>query len=206
MYKIALTGSACSGKSTIAQKFKSLGIPVFHADVIIKFLLNNRLDVSNNIQSEFGNAIFTNGFIDENKISDDVFDKIINLIEFDVLIAFDEWSKRQGNAPYALYESSIVFERKINTAFDYTISVFAPKDERSNRFHRLNKDRFSLMTVNTLMSKEMEDLKKNSESQFIIHNYENMNIDAQIKAIHTSIVKNDKAVDMRDHIKKSAVL
>ena len=42
MLEIALTGCRYSGKTTIANKFKKIGVPVFDADTVLKFILNFR--------------------------------------------------------------------------------------------------------------------------------------------------------------------
>ena len=79
MYKVALTGSVCSGKTLVAKNLELLGVPVFHADVIIKYLINNRIDVINALKTQFS-EIFIGGLIDKSKITDEKFNRIINLI------------------------------------------------------------------------------------------------------------------------------
>ena len=187
MYKVALTGSVCSGKTLVAKNLELLGVPVFHADVIIKYLINNRIDVINALKTQFS-EIFIGGLIDKSKITDEKFNRIINLIEFDMFVAFDNWCKKHEDKAYVVYESAIIFERKLNHAFDYTINVYAPKDERSFRFHRLNKDKYSETQIDRAMSKEYEEFNKNTEADYVIHNYDDLGLDNQISSVHNLLV------------------
>ena len=41
MFKIGITGSIGTGKTTIASVFASLKVPIFNADKEIKIILNN---------------------------------------------------------------------------------------------------------------------------------------------------------------------
>ena len=42
---VGLTGGIGSGKSTVAKIFKSLGVPVFHSDIVAKSIVDNDTDV-----------------------------------------------------------------------------------------------------------------------------------------------------------------
>lgn|SRR5574343_371748 len=203
MYRIALTGSVCSGKTLTAKNFELLGVPVFYADSIIKFLINHRIDVTESIKKQFGDRIYTNNLIDENKINDALFDQLINLVEYDVFVAFDSWCNKQ-KSPYVIYESSIIFERKINKAFDYNICVFAPKDERAFRFHRLNKDKFTITGVNSAINKEYDEYSKTCNSDFVIHNYDTFSLENQVSSIHRTLLdKNQSGINLTNSLKNN---
>ena len=52
MYKIGITGSIGTGKSTVANIFSSLFIPIFDADRVIKNILN-RQEIKNQIKKQW---------------------------------------------------------------------------------------------------------------------------------------------------------
>ena len=66
-YKIGLTGGIGSGKSTIAQIFKSIEIPIFNSDTCGKELLSNDQDTIRNIIHTFGHHIEKNNLIEQIK-------------------------------------------------------------------------------------------------------------------------------------------
>ena len=59
MYKIGITGSIGTGKSTIAKIFSLLGIPVHDSDKKVKELLEQKIVISK-IKKKWPNAICKN--------------------------------------------------------------------------------------------------------------------------------------------------
>jgi dephospho-CoA kinase len=68
MLKIGLTGGIGSGKSTVTQIFKILGIPVFDADKEAKKLMETNAIIKQALIEEFGEAVFDNNILNR-KIS-----------------------------------------------------------------------------------------------------------------------------------------
>ncbi|HEY8733743.1 MAG TPA: dephospho-CoA kinase, partial [Puia sp.] len=58
MLKIGLTGGIGSGKTTVAQIFEVLAIPVYYADQEAKDLMNQDPELKKKIISEFGEASY----------------------------------------------------------------------------------------------------------------------------------------------------
>ena len=69
---IGLTGGIGSGKTTIANHIKSLGIPVYNSDEQAKKILYLPKTLKS-IKSVFGNDIFENDKLDKVKLSTLVF-------------------------------------------------------------------------------------------------------------------------------------
>ena len=172
MLEIGLTGCRYSGKSSVSKLFKKIGVPVFDSDTIIKFVLNFRTYVEEPIKANVGTFVYTGGFLDPTAfVTDSIFDRTIDVVEFEVFQAWERFKQKHKDKPYVIFESSILFERKWEKKFDKVISVFAPKEER---VYRAKID--TAMRVDYLWSildKEIQDLEKNSQSHYIIHNYEN---------------------------------
>ena len=57
MLKIGLTGSIGSGKTTVAQIFEKLGVPIFYADTEAKKCMNSDTVLIEQIKATFGNDI-----------------------------------------------------------------------------------------------------------------------------------------------------
>lgn len=117
MFKIALTGSTLSGKKTVANMFKSMNIPVFDADVAMKFLIHFDSSIIRKIKNEFGSNAYEVGFLNERFFRDD--DQIRKLLSFtktDIQEIYHKFHTRhmQSNAPYTIFKSSCFFEMDLN--------------------------------------------------------------------------------------------
>jgi len=172
MIKIGLTGNRYSGKDTVAKMFEQIKIPVFNADIILKFILNFDINVNKDILDNYGEYIFTGpeSMIDPKKIrSKKDFDKLVNFAEFELKRAYERFRLENKQSVYTIFHSSILFERGWNKDMDFTINVFAPKDVRSLRCEKITKQ--SAYNISQLIKGEMDDLVKNKLADYTIHNY-----------------------------------
>jgi dephospho-CoA kinase len=69
---IGLTGGIGSGKTTIANHLKSLGIPVYNSDEQAKKILYLPETIKS-LKATFGISIFTDDLLDKDKLSNRVF-------------------------------------------------------------------------------------------------------------------------------------
>jgi dephospho-CoA kinase len=193
MIKVGLTGNRYSGKKTVAKYFKSLGVPVFDADVVMKFIINYNTQIFKKIKQEFGENISNLGLIDTQRFDSDVkMNKLIDLIEFDMWESYSRWLVKNSDAPYTIFKSSILFERNLKRSFDKTINVFCPAKVRSERYANDSIAGISKWTVLEIMKQEMDEYEKNVLSDFIIHNYDAISpIDNQVNFIHKDLIELD---------------
>ena len=73
MKKIGLTGGIGSGKSTIAEVFKILNIPVYNSDDRAKALMNENPLLMKEISNIFGSHIYQNGTLNRAELGAIVF-------------------------------------------------------------------------------------------------------------------------------------
>ena len=71
---IGLTGGIGSGKSTVLELFKILGVKTYSADESAKKLVNTDPYLINLIKSSFGENIYDKGQLNSKKLSDIVFE------------------------------------------------------------------------------------------------------------------------------------
>lgn len=200
MLEIGLTGCRYSGKTSVSKLFRKIGVPVFDSDTVLKFILNFRTHVDEPIKSNVGSFVYNSGFLDPSAfITDSLFDRTIDVVEFELLEAWDKFKEKHKDKPYVIFESSILFERKWDQKFDRVISVFTPKEER---VYRAKMD--SSMRIDYIWSsfdKEISELDKNSNSNYIIHNYDGgPDVLDQINSIDTKIT--NIYLGNKDKIKK----
>lgn len=192
LFKVALTGGIGSGKSYVADVFKHLGVPVFESDIEAKKLYYKPETVAfvkDNIDSH---VVDNNGIIDLAKLANVVFNNASKLsilngyIHPQVMSTYLEWSNNQ-NSIYAINESAIVFENKLEGYFDFVISVIADKDKRIERVMKRNN--VSEDEVQKRMSNQVNDSARLKNSNFIVDNNEEHLILPQIVKINEKIIQ-----------------
>lgn len=187
LLNIGLTGARCSGKDSVAKLFRQIGIPVFEADIILKYILNYKDDVVDSVHKNLGKEYIFSDFINPISFDDDIkFNKLIDLVEFDLFEAYKRFRELHKDKQYTIFHSSIIYERVWYNKFDRIISVFAPIETRIERYKMHSTDR--LETIWNSFSKEMNDNKKNQMSDFIIHNYGYFDVLNQVEKIDNQLV------------------
>ena len=70
---VGLTGGIGSGKTTVAQIFKSLGIPVYNADEEAKLLMQNSAAIQQELINLLGEDCYINGQLNRSYVASKVF-------------------------------------------------------------------------------------------------------------------------------------
>ena len=110
MLKIGLTGNLNSGFINAAEMFKLHEVPVFEADIAIKFLLNFRDDICRKVKIELGDSVFSKGSIDHTKFSTtQKFDRLIDIIESELFKIYDRFCADHREADYTIFKCGILF-------------------------------------------------------------------------------------------------
>ncbi len=170
MLKIGLSGNRYSGKNRVASLFNQIGIPVFEADVILKFILQHNYELQAEISDKVGRVYFKDGLLNEDKVkSDGKFQKILDIVKPELLSAWNKFVTKNKKAIYCIFHSSILFESGLYKEMDQNISVFSPYVDRVERCKFLTKK--SVSSIYTLTRTEMDELEKNKLSKYVIHNY-----------------------------------
>lgn len=170
LLNIALTGSRYSGKDGIAKLFRQIGVPVFDADAIIKYILNYRQGIPDSVRKAFGREYVFDDYINPIAFDTDAkFENLINLIEFELFEAYEKFRNKHKNKQYTIFHSSLIFEKNWSKKFDRVICVFSPKEDRIYRYKKLTGD--NLQTIHDIFGREIDEIKKNQNSDFVIHNY-----------------------------------
>ena len=190
MIKIGLSGTRFSGKNEVASLFSDIGIPVFDADLVTRFILSNEYNIIGEIRDKVGKQYFRNGILDTKIIDKDgVFNKIISIIEPVLLDAYQRFEDNNKSCIYTLFNSSILFERKWDKKMDYNISVYSPFIHRVERAKKIKeKGLENLTSINLILSKETDELSKNSLADYVIHNYNHFDIEKQVSNIDQKII------------------
>ncbi len=170
---IGLTGGIGSGKTTIANYYASLGIPVYIADDEAKKLMESQ-DIINQLLLAFGNIILDNGIIDKNQLAKIVFQnpeklKTLNsIIHPAVKKNFNKWLLLHQTSPIVIKEAAILFESGSYKDCDAVITVTAPLEERIKRV--INRDNTTREAVENRIKNQWTDDERISKSDYVIIN------------------------------------
>lgn len=190
MFKIGLSGTRFSGKNEVASLFKKIGIPVFDVDLVIKFILAHEYEVLALIRDNVGSEYFIKGKLNTDKIEEDgVFDKILIIIEPIIFDAYNKFQTKYRKSIYTIFKSSILFDKGWHEKMDFNISVYSPFIHRVERAKESRERGFENLTkINLTLSKENDELKKNSFADYVIHNYNEFDLVNQVNKIDQKII------------------
>lgn len=187
MRVIGLTGGMGSGKTTVANFFKDLGIPVFIADDEAKFLMNHSDEVKKQIFALFGEKAYVNNELDRKYIASIVFEnpeklqKLNEIIHPAVAAHFQEWISKQHSS-YVIYEAAILFETGGYKNCDKVILVTAPMQERLNRLQI--RDQSSVEEIEARLQHQWSDEEKRKFTNYEIINKELSSTKDQVRNLH----------------------
>ena len=191
MIKIALTGIIGSGKTTAANYFKSLGIPVFIADDCAKELMTTDYELKTHLVNLLGKLTYVKDKLNREFISDQIFNNknlltsVNNLIHPRVQKAFDVWVNKQ-NSKYVVYEAALIFENNSDYMFDNIIFIKTPLNIIHKRI--INRKNYSKNKIDKIINSQLDQDIKCSKSDFCIENTSKDKLFADIKKIHLSML------------------
>ena len=188
---IGLTGGIGSGKTTVANMFFELGVPVYIADVEAKKLMNRSKIIKRKLVKLFGDDAYIDNelnkpFIAQNIFSNkDLLEKMNAIVHPKVAGHFKRWIAKQ-TAPYVIKEAAILFENNNYLQCDAVILVVADKETRIQRV--IKRDSTSKAKVKAIMGNQWSDEKKMGLSQFVIKNVTLSNTRKEVENIHKKIL------------------
>lgn len=195
MMIVGLTGGIGSGKTTVANFFRKLGIPVYIADEAGKRLMLTSEEIKEAVVKLFGDKAYSGGQPDRKYIASRVFKdseklKALNRIIHPAVAAdFQNWLSRQ-KAPYIIYEAAILFESGGHKKCDRTILVTAPYEEKIKRLQF--RDNSEIKEIEARMANQWSDEKKLKLADFQIENTDLALTKSKVAELHEILLKSRK--------------
>ncbi|MBD3889737.1 dephospho-CoA kinase [Olleya marilimosa] len=189
---VGLTGGIGSGKTTVANYFKALNVPVYIADVQAKALMNRSKVIKRKLIKLFGDEAYVHNTLNKPFIASQIFSnqdllkKMNAIVHPKVAKHFSNWVKKQ-NVPYVISEVAIIFENGSQGKYDYIIIVVAPEQTRLNRV--IKRDNSSEAKVKAIMNNQWTDQQKTEHSDFVINNTDLKDTKLQVENIHSKLLK-----------------
>lgn len=183
MITLGLTGSIGMGKSTTAQMFADLGVPVWDADAAVHRIYSVGGTAVGPVSDVYPMAI-TNGAVDRGKLKDMMADRdgVLEKIQEIVhpLVAADRQAflDDHKDADFVLLDIPLLFETGAEEWIDVTICVSAPADVQENRV--LSRKGMTKQTFDMILSHQMPDADKRAKADHVI---ETLELDATRDAV-----------------------
>lgn len=187
MKKVAITGNIGSGKSWVCELFKQrLNIPVYNSDDAAKrmyFLPEVRAQ----LVQRFGDGFYlSDNALNRKYIADLIFHDetaqhdLEGILYPAVFVDFKQWSEKQ-DAPYVLFESALVFEKRLEKRFDAIVMVSASEATRLRR--AMERDHCDEATVRARMAKQWPEEGKRLLADYVIWHENDDEDEALLKQI-----------------------
>jgi dephospho-CoA kinase len=173
MIKVGITGNTGSELDRICSMVENYyEIPVFDADLSIKFKLLFDPKTIKLVSDKYGKDIYKNGYLNLDYFeTESSFRDLISLLDWDIQKKFITWRyEKHYDKKLVFFKSMILNEFGFSDDMDYNISVYKPK---SMRVSETRVEKFlPSMLVNKIFNSEMSDDLKNGKANYVIHNYE----------------------------------
>lgn len=189
---IGLTGGIGSGKTTVANMFHELHVPIYIADLEAKRLMNNSKIIKRKLIELFGSNAYQNNVLNKPLIADRIFNNKNLLSKMNAIVHpkvgahFNKWVEKQNTA-YVIKEAAILFENGGYLSCDAIITVTASEKDRIQRV--ITRDNSSINKVKAIINNQWSDAEKVKLSQYVITNNNLSETKAQVIKIHQEILK-----------------
>lgn len=177
MLKIAITGGAGSGKSTVARMFKELGAPVLDADAAARDAVAVGRPAWQELRRLFGEEYFhPDGSLNRAKVSELVFSdpearkRLNEIVHPRVAQELQERFKdleRQG-ADLVLVEVPLLFEAGLSGAYDRIIVVYVDPAEQARRLGQ--RDHREAAEVRGILEAQWPLKEKAARADYLVDN------------------------------------
>ena len=172
MKKVAITGNIGSGKSWVCELWsQQLGIPVYNSDFAAKQMYFLP-EVREHLEYRFGKEFYLSDTeLNRKLIADLIFHDekaqhdLEGILYPALFVDFDQWMAKQ-DAPYVLFESALVFEKRLEKQFDAIVTVSASETIRLRRV--MEREHCDEAAVRARMAKQWPEEGKRLLADYVI--------------------------------------
>lgn len=197
MLKIGLTGSIGTGKSTILNMFKELGVKTWSADDAVHETYKKNGQGNKWLYEKFGEIRNENGDIDRDKLSKKIIDnpniikeieKIIHPLVKNDRAEFIKTAKK-NNEKYIILDIPLLFETKSQNEFDKIIVTNC--DEITQKQRVLARKNMNIEKFEAILNKQIPNSEKVKLADFVIDTNQSIaQTKQEIEKLHQEFLKN----------------
>jgi dephospho-CoA kinase len=174
---VGLTGNVASGKSSVADIWSEVGVPVVRADDLARAVVEPGTPGLEAVVETFGEGVLReDGSLDRDALRRRVFRdpearrKLEELLHPRIARLRAEWmeARAREGVPLAVAEIPLLYEAGLEEEFDAVVMVDAPTEER---IRRLRQDRdLPRNEALRIMDAQMPASRKRQQADFVLDN------------------------------------
>lgn len=173
-YTVALTGGIGSGKSTIANAFAALGVPVIDADVIAREVVEPGSPALQRIAERHGSSILTEqGTLNRPRLREIIFQSPeektwLNNLLHPLINARTQQLKALTAAPYVLWVVPLLVENRLQHQANRVLVVDV--DEETQLARTIQRDGIDRLQAQNILSAQATRDARLAVADDVIHN------------------------------------
>lgn len=186
---IGVTGGIGSGKTTVAQLFSSLGVPVIDADDLAREVVKPGRVAHEAIVRRFGPAILTpSGELNRRELRERVFSDPANRAHIEEIVhpqVYAELARRldQIDAPYAIVVVPLLLETGGRDLVDRVLVVDTAEETQIERTNR--RDGTTRATIEKILAAQLDRQSRLSAADDVIENNASIeSLEEAVRALH----------------------
>lgn len=189
---VGLTGGIGSGKTTVANFFIELGVPVYNSDKEARKLMRTSKKVKKAIIALLGENSYKGKKLNKTYISNKIFNneellrKLNSIVHPVVRTHFLKWKKKQ-NSQYVIQETALIFENSSQDFYDKIILVVAPESQRIRRVEE--RDGISSDQIKRRLKNQLEDDYKIPLAHYVIDNTNLLKTQKKVEEVNKALLE-----------------
>jgi dephospho-CoA kinase len=178
MVKIGITGGIGCGKSEVCRLLEANNIPIIHADLVAREMIDSHEGIKSQVKKIFGDDIYlTTGKLDRKRMAEIIFNndqakERLNSIVHPHVIAYQEAELKKLEASqqyrFAGVEAALIFEAGVEKLFDIIVVVAASEKTIVKRL--MKRDGITKDDILNRIHSQMPLADKIKRADFVIHN------------------------------------
>ncbi len=202
---IGLTGGIGSGKTTAANYFTALGVPVISADEISRNALTKDGACYDRVIETFGmDILLDDGTIDRKALADFIFSdqtkrRALNEIVHPYVIAtmFERANalRQDQKSTIILFDVPLLFESGMDRDMDANILVVCDEETRIHRI--MDRDGTTRKLAKARIQSQLPEEEKRARADYILdNNFSQSHLKKQVAALYKKLMESANATDV----------
>ncbi|MCX8618589.1 dephospho-CoA kinase [Gilliamella sp. B2923] len=194
-YVVALSGGVASGKSTIANLFAQLGVPIIDADIIARQVVEVGTDALAQIVKHFSTEILLpNGELDRSQLREIIFNNDherlwLNNLLHPIIHQITQKQIAKQTAPYVIWVVPLLIENNLHQLADRVLMVDVPETLQMERL--IYRDKISESLAKRMIRTQVPLAERLSYADDIIVNNGNLaSLSEQVNKLHQQYLNN----------------